>query len=173
MEDIQQTTHDHGKKPKGGLITMPFIFANESCERLAMAGFQTNMISYLTQQLHMPMTKAANTLTNFGGTSSLTPLLGAFIADSFAGRFWTITVASIIYQIVSFPSFMQVLLIAGSKPGKRICLGNRLKGFRVDMDHLKNISWFGSKWVMTKMDLSRTKWFKKKKKKKKKLYKMG
>ncbi|KVH97633.1 Major facilitator superfamily domain, general substrate transporter [Cynara cardunculus var. scolymus] len=57
------------------------------------------MISYLTQQLHMPMTKAANTLTNFGGTASLTPLLGAFVADSFAGRFWTITVASIIYQI--------------------------------------------------------------------------
>lgn len=48
----------------------------------------------------MPLTKAANTLTNFGGTASLTPLLGAFIADAFAGRFWTITVASIIYQMV-------------------------------------------------------------------------
>ncbi|KAJ0683379.1 putative proton-dependent oligopeptide transporter family, MFS transporter superfamily [Helianthus annuus] len=87
------------KRVKGGLITMPFIFANEVCEKLAVVGFQTNMISYLTQQLHMPMTKAANTLTNFGGTASLTPLLGAFVADSFAGRFWTITVASIIYQI--------------------------------------------------------------------------
>lgn len=50
----------------------------------------------------MPLTKAANTLTNFSGTASLTPLLGAFIADAFAGRFWTITVASIIYQIVEF-----------------------------------------------------------------------
>ncbi|KAI3720015.1 hypothetical protein L6452_20922 [Arctium lappa] len=87
------------KKIKGGIITMPFIFANEIGEKLAVVGFQTNMISYLTQQLHMPMTKAANTLTNFGGTASLTPLLGAFIADSFAGRFWTITIASIIYQI--------------------------------------------------------------------------
>jgi solute carrier family 15 (peptide/histidine transporter), member 3/4 len=67
-----------------------------------VVGFQTNMISYLTQQIHMPLTRAANTLTNFGGTASLTPLLGAFIADSFAGRFWTITVASVIYQIVSF-----------------------------------------------------------------------
>ncbi|OWM75784.1 hypothetical protein CDL15_Pgr009428 [Punica granatum] len=57
------------------------------------------MISYLTTQLHMPLTKAANTLTNFGGTASLTPVLGAFIADAFAGRFWTITVASIIYVI--------------------------------------------------------------------------
>lgn len=48
----------------------------------------------------MPLTKAANTLTNFGGTSSLTPLLGAFISDSYAGKFTTITAASIIYQIV-------------------------------------------------------------------------
>lgn len=47
----------------------------------------------------MPLTKAANTLTNLGGTASLTPLVGAFIADAYVGRFWTITVASIIYQI--------------------------------------------------------------------------
>lgn len=78
---------------------MPFIFANEVTEKLAVVGFSTNMISYLTSELHMPLTKAANTLTNLGGTASLTPLIGAFIADSYAGRFWTITVASIIYQI--------------------------------------------------------------------------
>ncbi|KAK6788660.1 hypothetical protein RDI58_012458 [Solanum bulbocastanum] len=83
----------------GGMITMPFIFANEICEKLAVVGFGTNMIIYLTNELHLPLTKAANTLTNFGGTASLTPLIGAFIADTFAGRFWTITVASIIYQI--------------------------------------------------------------------------
>ncbi|XP_023914906.1 protein NRT1/ PTR FAMILY 3.1 isoform X2 [Quercus suber] len=52
-----------------------------------------------SSSLHMPVTKAANTLTNFGGTASLTPLLGAFISDAFVGRFWTITVASIVYQI--------------------------------------------------------------------------
>lgn len=79
------------------------IAATEVCEKLAMVGFQTNMISYLTQQLHMPLTKAANTLTNFGGTGSLTPLLGAFLADSYAGKFWTITIASIIYQLVKHP----------------------------------------------------------------------
>ncbi|XP_059645768.1 protein NRT1/ PTR FAMILY 3.1-like [Cornus florida] len=89
----------HVEKKKGGLITMPFIFANEICEKLAMVGFSTNMISYLTQQLNMPLIKAANTITNFNGTASLTPLLGAFAADAFAGRFWTITVASIIYQM--------------------------------------------------------------------------
>ncbi|XP_050241158.1 protein NRT1/ PTR FAMILY 3.1 [Quercus robur] len=90
---------NRGRMKKGGWVTMPFIFANEISEKLAVVGFSTNMINYLTTQLHMPVTKAANTLTNFGGTASLTPLLGAFISDAFVGRFWTITVASIVYQI--------------------------------------------------------------------------
>lgn len=87
------------KRKKGGLVAMPFIFANEAFEKLAVVGFGANMLNYLTTQLHMPLTKAANTQTNFGGTASLTPLLGAFIADSYIGKFWTITLASIIYQI--------------------------------------------------------------------------
>ncbi|XAR72368.1 hypothetical protein NMG60_11018983, partial [Bertholletia excelsa] len=102
MESVEEKRSGHvhaHERTKGGLITMPFIFANEVCEKLAVVGFATNMISYLTEQLHMPITKAANTLTNFGGTASLTPLLGAFISDAYVGRFWTITVASIIYQI--------------------------------------------------------------------------
>jgi dipeptide/tripeptide permease len=74
-------------------------------------GFNTNMISYLTTQLHMPLTKAANTLTNFGGTASLTPLLGAFISDSFAGKFMTVTVASIIYLIVIFYFLLTIIMV--------------------------------------------------------------
>ncbi|KAH7569842.1 hypothetical protein JRO89_XS05G0007200 [Xanthoceras sorbifolium] len=99
MENMEEKSTSHVKRQKGGMITMPFIFANEICEKLAVVGFNTNMISYLTTQMHMPLTKAANTLTNFGGTSSLTPLIGAFLADAYAGRFWTILLASIIYQI--------------------------------------------------------------------------
>lgn len=83
-------------------MTLFFRAANEICEKLAVVGFSTNMISYLTSQLHLPLTKAANTLTNFGGTAALTPLLGAFAADAFAGRFWTILISSVIYQIVKF-----------------------------------------------------------------------
>ncbi|CAL2232267.1 unnamed protein product [Prunus armeniaca] len=98
MEKMEEKGN-HVARKKGGLVTMPFIFANEICEKLAVVGFNANMISYLTTQLHMPLTKAANTLTNFGGTASLTPLLGAFLSDAYAGRFWTITIASIIYQI--------------------------------------------------------------------------
>jgi dipeptide/tripeptide permease len=48
----------------------------------------------------MPLAKATTTLTNFGGTSAATPLVGAFLADACIGRFWTIAAASVVYQIV-------------------------------------------------------------------------
>ncbi|KAL4197185.1 hypothetical protein AMTRI_Chr04g187020 [Amborella trichopoda] len=110
----EETQNVGPKHKKGGMRTMPFIMANEACEKLAVVGSSANLLSYLTAQLHMPLTKAATTLTNFGGTSSLTPLLGAFIADAFAGRFWTITVASIIYQFG-----MVCLTLSATLPGLR------------------------------------------------------
>ncbi|KAK6149011.1 hypothetical protein DH2020_016536 [Rehmannia glutinosa] len=82
------------KKKLGGVRTMPFILANEICDRFAGAGFHANMITYLTQVLNLPLVKASNTISNFGGTSSFTPLIGAFLADSFAGRFWTIIIGN-------------------------------------------------------------------------------
>ncbi|XP_073153560.1 protein NRT1/ PTR FAMILY 3.1-like [Henckelia pumila] len=94
-EEIEQ---ERRKRKLGGVRTMPFILANEMCDRFAGAGFHANMITYLTQVLNLPLVKASNTITTFGGTSNFTPLLGAFIADSFAGRFWTIIVGSIIYR---------------------------------------------------------------------------
>ncbi|GJN14396.1 hypothetical protein PR202_gb01219 [Eleusine coracana subsp. coracana] len=87
------------KRKKGGFKTMPFILVNEICDRFATVGFAANLITYLTQQLHLPLVEASNTLTNFSGTSSLTPILGALAADSFAGRFWTIVAGSIFFQI--------------------------------------------------------------------------
>ncbi|XP_020585844.1 protein NRT1/ PTR FAMILY 3.1-like [Phalaenopsis equestris] len=93
---------DSGKKEKkklGGMKTMPFILSNEVCDRFATAGFNANMVNYLRNELHVPLLQATNTLNNFAGTASLTPIVGALIADSFAGRFWTIAVGATLYQL--------------------------------------------------------------------------
>lgn len=95
LEDMEEQTPK--KRQKGGIRAMPFILVNEACDRIAGVGFHANMMTYLTQQLNLPLVQATNTLTNFGGTSSFTPLLGALIADSYAGQFWTITVGLIFY----------------------------------------------------------------------------
>ncbi|KAG5552680.1 hypothetical protein RHGRI_010695 [Rhododendron griersonianum] len=57
------------------------------------------MITYLTKELNMPLVKASNTISYFSGAGNFTPLFGALIADSFAGRYWTIVVGSIIYEL--------------------------------------------------------------------------
>jgi peptide/histidine transporter 3/4 len=82
----------------GSPVRLP-VAANEICDKFATAGFNANLISYLTQQLNMTLVDASNTLTNFGGTTSLTVVLGAFFADSYIGRFWSIVAGSIFYQI--------------------------------------------------------------------------
>ncbi|KAM3376082.1 protein NRT1/ PTR FAMILY 3.1 [Capsicum galapagoense] len=87
------------KRKLGGMRTMPFILANEVCDRFVGAGFHSNLITYLTQVLNVPLVRASNTLANFSGVSNFTPLIGAIVADTFAGRFWTIIVGSIIYEM--------------------------------------------------------------------------
>ncbi|KAL8236639.1 hypothetical protein R6Q59_017720 [Mikania micrantha] len=47
----------------------------------------------------MPLVKASNTLTNFTGLSSFMPIIGALVADSFAGRYWTIIAGLLIYEL--------------------------------------------------------------------------
>ncbi|KVI12090.1 Major facilitator superfamily domain, general substrate transporter [Cynara cardunculus var. scolymus] len=95
---INEETVEMAKQKKlGGIKTMPFILANEICDRFAATGFHANLITYLTQQLNLPLVKASNTLTNFSGVASFMPIFGALLADSFVGRYWTILIALLIY----------------------------------------------------------------------------
>ncbi|KAL4571670.1 hypothetical protein LXL04_018433 [Taraxacum kok-saghyz] len=85
--------------------------ANEICDRFAATGFHANLITYLTDQLNMPLVQASNTLTNFSGVASFMPIIGALIADSFAGRFWTIIVALLFYELG-----MMIITISAAMP---------------------------------------------------------
>ncbi|OEL33973.1 Protein NRT1/ PTR FAMILY 3.1 [Dichanthelium oligosanthes] len=128
------------KRKKGGFKTMPFILGNDVCDRFATAGFGANMITYLTQQLHLPLVDASNLLTNFGGTSSLTPILGALAADSFAGRFWTIIAGSVFYQLGMLGLVVSALLPSlrpapcSSAPGGPAC--RRASGWQLGVLYL-------------------------------------
>ncbi|KAL7586372.1 hypothetical protein Lser_V15G38618 [Lactuca serriola] len=98
MED-EESMEVAKRKKLGGIKTLPFILANEICDRFAATGFHANLITYLTQQLNMPLVKASNTLTNFNGVASFMPIIGALVADSFAGRYFTIIIALLIYEL--------------------------------------------------------------------------
>ncbi|KAJ4769120.1 Protein NRT1/ PTR FAMILY 8.1 [Rhynchospora pubera] len=42
---------------------------------------------------------AANNVTNWAGTCYITPLIGAFLADSYLGRYWTISIFMMVYVL--------------------------------------------------------------------------
>ena len=90
----------------------PFILANEFCERLAFYGLSTNLIVYLTRVMGEESGFAAVQLNLFEGTCYLTPLLGAWLADSLWGRYFTILVFSIIYFFG-----MVMLTLSSALPG--------------------------------------------------------
>ncbi|CAI9761859.1 unnamed protein product [Fraxinus pennsylvanica] len=97
-------TLDIHKKPAdktktGNWKACRFILGNECSERLAYYGMSTNLVNYLNLRLGQSNVTAANNVTNWSGTCYITPLIGAFLADSYLGRYWTIAIFVIIYLI--------------------------------------------------------------------------
>ncbi|GMN23862.1 hypothetical protein TIFTF001_000298 [Ficus carica] len=108
------------KKKTGTWKACPFILGNEFCERLAYYGMSSNLVTYFNERLNEHTSVAANNTLNWSGTCYITPLLGAFLADSYLGRFWTIAVFSTIYAIG-----MTFLTLTASVPGlKPTCRPN-------------------------------------------------
>ncbi|KAK7255412.1 hypothetical protein RIF29_28821 [Crotalaria pallida] len=96
--DSQQISQP--QKNKGGLVTMPFIIANEALARIASIGLLPNMILYLMGNYKLHLAKATQILLLTSALGNVTPLIGAFIADSYLGRFLAVGLGSIITFLV-------------------------------------------------------------------------
>jgi peptide/histidine transporter 3/4 len=78
-----------------------FLEGGEFCGSLAYYGVGTNLVSYLTKVRKQSNVTAASNIASWQGTCYLTPLLGAFLADSYWGRHRTIVVSLTIFTIVT------------------------------------------------------------------------
>lgn len=94
-EEASLLDHSPPRKTKGGLKTMPFIIVNEAFERLASQGLMPNMIIYLTRIYHFQTVTATTVLFIWSALSNGLALFGAFLADSYLGRFRVISLGSI------------------------------------------------------------------------------
>ncbi|KAG0552877.1 hypothetical protein BDA96_01G545900 [Sorghum bicolor] len=85
------------RSQRGGWTACSFIVVYELFERMAYYGIASNLFIYLTEKLHQGTVEASNNVTNWSGTVFLTPLLGAYVADAYLGRYWTFVIGSAIY----------------------------------------------------------------------------
>ncbi|GMJ00389.1 CHLORINA 1, ARABIDOPSIS THALIANA NITRATE TRANSPORTER 1, nitrate transporter 1.1 [Hibiscus trionum] len=78
------------RSKSGGWTSAAMILGVEACERLTTLGIAVNLVTYLTETMHLGNATSATTVTNFLGTSFMLCLLGGFVADTFLGRYLTI-----------------------------------------------------------------------------------
>ncbi|XP_042054463.1 protein NRT1/ PTR FAMILY 5.6-like [Salvia splendens] len=76
-----------------------FIIVIEFSERLSYFGLATSLIIYLTKVLHYDIKTAAKSVNYWSGVTTLMPLFGGFLADSYLGRFSTVLLSSIVYLL--------------------------------------------------------------------------
>lgn len=83
----------------GGWKTAIFIIGVEIAERVAYHGINSNLVTYLSSVMHESTATAAKNVNIWSGTTTMLPLLGAFVADSYLGRYWTILLSSVVYLL--------------------------------------------------------------------------
>ncbi|GJN20080.1 hypothetical protein PR202_gb07408 [Eleusine coracana subsp. coracana] len=98
----------------GGWGCAAMILGAELFERMTTLGIAVNLVPYMTGTMHLGNAAAANTVTNFIGSSFMLCLLGGFIADTYLGRYLTIA----IFTAVQATGVM-ILTISTAAPGLR------------------------------------------------------
>ncbi|KAG8375995.1 hypothetical protein BUALT_Bualt09G0017000 [Buddleja alternifolia] len=85
----------------GGWLSAASILGVELCERLSTMAIGVNLVTYLRGTMHLPSATSSSIVTNWGGISFLLSLFGGILADSFLGRYWTITIFANIHVLGS------------------------------------------------------------------------
>ncbi|XP_042404449.1 protein NRT1/ PTR FAMILY 5.6-like [Zingiber officinale] len=81
----------------GGWRASLFIIVIEFSERLSYFGLATNLIMYLSKELHEDLKTAAKNVNYWNGVTAVMPLVGGFVADAALGRFFTVIISSLVY----------------------------------------------------------------------------
>ncbi|KAL5722548.1 hypothetical protein ACHQM5_006057 [Ranunculus cassubicifolius] len=96
--DHGEKLHEELEKPSinyRGVKALPFIIGNETFEKLGTIGTSSNLVVYLTSVFNMKSVSATTVVNVFNGTCNLAPLIGAFLSDTYFGRYKTLAFASI------------------------------------------------------------------------------
>ncbi|KAJ1293714.1 hypothetical protein BS78_01G089900 [Paspalum vaginatum] len=85
---------ERGRKPRGWRAVV-FIIGFFAAASMASASFSTPLTTYLISRYNMKENAATNLNNIFSGMTSFAPVVGAFIADAFWGRFRTMSFGAV------------------------------------------------------------------------------
>ncbi|KAL3575222.1 hypothetical protein D5086_023323 [Populus alba] len=105
MDSMMEQPADEHRENYRGAKAMPFVIGNETFEKLGSTGTLSNLLVYLTTVFHMKSITATTLVNIFNGTTNIATLLGAFLCDTYFGRYKTLAFASI-------ASFLGMVVIA-------------------------------------------------------------
>ncbi|XP_076943229.1 protein NRT1/ PTR FAMILY 2.10-like [Bidens hawaiensis] len=88
-----------------GVKAIPFVIGNETFVNLGTMGTSANLLVYLTTVFNMKSISATNLNNIFQGTCNFGTLFGAFLSDTYFGRYKVLGVCSI-------SSFLGMLMLA-------------------------------------------------------------
>jgi len=98
-----RTAPEASTRMPGGI---PYIIGNEAAERFSFYGMKGILVVFMTQYLHMMPDEVTGALSDakakewyhyFTSAVYFFPILGALIADSFLGKYYTIMILSVVY----------------------------------------------------------------------------
>ncbi|GJN22036.1 hypothetical protein PR202_gb09565 [Eleusine coracana subsp. coracana] len=106
-------------------LTLVLDAVNYGLVTCAFFGVGVNLVVFLRRVLHQGNAEAANNISKWTGTVYIFSLLGAFVSDSYWGRYITCTVFQIIYVtgliILSFTSWFFLVKPSGCGAEHALC----------------------------------------------------
>ncbi|KAF9593691.1 hypothetical protein IFM89_024508 [Coptis chinensis] len=117
---------------KGGWKSANLLLVNQSLATLAFFGVAVNLVLFLTKVLHYDNAEAANSVSKWTGTVYLFSLVGAFLSDSYWGRYLTCIIFQLIFLLglvlLSFSSWLVLIKPNGCGDGFLQCTPTSLVG---------------------------------------------
>ncbi|KAL2485507.1 Protein NRT1/PTR FAMILY 4.6 [Abeliophyllum distichum] len=98
-------------KKKGGFRACMFVFVLGTLENVGFVANMSFMVLYFRMVMHFNISTAANTITNFLGSTFLLTILGGFISDTYLNRLYT----CLIFGFLEITGLLLVTVQAYSK----------------------------------------------------------
>ncbi|XP_021830882.1 protein NRT1/ PTR FAMILY 7.1-like [Prunus avium] len=114
------------RKSTGGWKFASLLLVNQGLATLAFFGVGVNLVLFLTRVLDQENAVAANSVSKWTGTVYLCSLVGAFLSDSYWGRYLTCAIFQLIFVVglvlLSLSSWLFLFNPSGCGDGEIVCM---------------------------------------------------